>query len=274
MSIEQITVDNEQRTCLPTLYGKALDARAADPILGDTLAAEAVDRIDFDFRTLHLPKNGAITLPIRAKHLDGWTREFLTDHPAATVLNLGCGLDTRVHRIDPPASVRWYDVDRPSVIDVRERLYPARDGYRMIGASVTDPAWPAEVATDLPVLVVGEGLLQYLPEPDAYAFFNRITGAFPGGQFVFDAYGRLTTRVITFASKFSKVPVRLGMSVDDPHALEAAVTGLTLMDAVPFLTLPELVDRLATGPASRAVYRTMSRMRWYRNSMLHLRYRF
>jgi O-methyltransferase involved in polyketide biosynthesis len=29
------------------------------------------------------------------------------------VLHLACGLDTRVHRLDPPSSVRWFDVDYP-----------------------------------------------------------------------------------------------------------------------------------------------------------------
>jgi hypothetical protein len=33
-------------------------------------------------------------------------------------LNLGCDLDARVHRIDPPATVDWYDVDFPAVIEL------------------------------------------------------------------------------------------------------------------------------------------------------------
>src|SRR5690242_16253458 len=83
---------------LTTVYGKALDNRTANPILGDVFADQAVRRIDFDFTTLKLPGDGAITLPMRAKHLDGWTREFLAVHPDAVVLHLGCGLDTRVYR--------------------------------------------------------------------------------------------------------------------------------------------------------------------------------
>ena len=100
-------------------------ARVENSILGDTFADEIVQKIDFDFKKLHLPSGGAITLPMRAKHLDGWTREFLAAHPSATVLNLGCGLDSRVFRIDPPATVRWYDVDLPDVIELRKRLYPS-----------------------------------------------------------------------------------------------------------------------------------------------------
>jgi hypothetical protein len=36
---------------------------------------------------------------VRAKHLDDWTREFLAAHRRATVLHLGCGLDSRVFRV-------------------------------------------------------------------------------------------------------------------------------------------------------------------------------
>lgn len=102
MDIEKVRLPNEKETYLSTLYGKALDARAEDSILGDTFADDVVRHIDFDFEKLKLPKGGEITLPMRAKQLDGWTREFLAAHPTSTVLNLGCGLDSRVFRIAPP----------------------------------------------------------------------------------------------------------------------------------------------------------------------------
>ena len=38
----------------------------------------------------------------------------------------------------------WFDVDFPDVIEIRQRVYPAREkGYRMIGASVTEPGMAA-----------------------------------------------------------------------------------------------------------------------------------
>jgi O-methyltransferase involved in polyketide biosynthesis len=45
-------------------------------------------------------------------------------------------LDSRVWRVDPGPGVTWYDVDYPEVIDVRAKIFPARDHYRMIGSSV------------------------------------------------------------------------------------------------------------------------------------------
>jgi O-methyltransferase involved in polyketide biosynthesis len=105
---------------------KRFDNCAEKPILGDKFADEVVRHIDFDFEKLKVPKGAEITLPMRAKHLDQWTREFLAANLVSTVLHLGCGLDSRVFRIGPPATVRWYDVDMPDVIELRRRLYPER----------------------------------------------------------------------------------------------------------------------------------------------------
>ena len=44
---------------------------------------------------------------------------ILADHPDATVLHVGCGMDSRVFRVDPPATVQWFDVDYPDVIELR-----------------------------------------------------------------------------------------------------------------------------------------------------------
>ena len=156
---ERVRLTNEKEPYLVTFYGKVLDSRAEDSILGDRFADEAARRIDFDFGTLKVPKGASISLPLRAGHLDQWTREFLAATPSATVLHLGCGLDSRAYRIDPPATVRWYDVDRPEVIDLRRRLYPERHNYAMIGASVTDLAWLDEIPAARPALVVAEGLV-------------------------------------------------------------------------------------------------------------------
>ena len=127
MEARKIRLTEEKETYLATLYGKALDAAVEHPILGDHFAADAVARIDYDFKELKLPNGGEITLPMRAWHFDQWTRAFLAANPEATVLHLGCGFDTRVYRIDPGPNVRWYDIDYPDVIALREQLYSKRE---------------------------------------------------------------------------------------------------------------------------------------------------
>jgi O-methyltransferase involved in polyketide biosynthesis len=283
MESEKVHLTKEHETYLSTVYGKALDNRAENPILGDRFADEALQKINFNFKKLKLPSGGEITLPIRAKHFDTWSREFLATHPQATVLHLGCGLDSRVFRIDPPATVRWYDVDFPDVIELRRRLYPERHDYTMIPASVTEPGWLDTISSDQPVLVVGEGLLQHLSEKDAFDLLNRITEHFPSGQILFDIYSRLTVRLLNFAVRLSVLgqkPTDAGDRVDlswglnDPQEVIDKVPRLRLVSTICFLTMPELVDRMSSSKFQKWVGGILTHTAWYRNAMQHMRFEF
>lgn len=204
MGTEKVHLTKDKESYLPTVYGKALDSRSKDPILGDKFSAEALSKIDFDFNKIYV-KGSEVSVAVRAKHLDGWAREFLAANPTATVLHLGCGLDSRVFRIDPPATVRWYDVDMPDVIEIRKKIYPELHDYQMIGSSVTDPHWLDRIPGDRPVLVVAEGLMSYLTEKDVVDLFNRITEKFPHGDIVFDVHSGLMNWVLNRALAHNKV---------------------------------------------------------------------
>jgi O-methyltransferase involved in polyketide biosynthesis len=216
-------------TLFGTLYLRAWESRAERSILRDHYAAEALDRIDYDFAKLKRrlrPESNQFLVALRAKQLDDWSADFLARHPGATVLHLGCGLDSRVLRLDPPPAVRWFDVDIPEVIELRRRLYPERDGYRMIGASVTDPDWLREVPADRPVLVVAEGLLPYLTEGDIRGLLQRLTDHFGSGEVMFDAAAPWLARLV----KASRWGLRDGREIErwDPR--------LRCVEQVPFTT--------------------------------------
>ncbi|GAB7038494.1 class I SAM-dependent methyltransferase [Catenuloplanes niger JCM 9533] len=235
-----IRLTEARETLLVTLYGRALDARAAHPVLGDTMAAEAVDAIDFDFRRTHLTPRTAPTVAVRAKFLDGWVREFLREHDGeATVLHLGAGLDSRVWRIDPGPGVTWFDVDFPEVIEIRRALFPERPGYRMIGVSVTDDDWLAQIPTGRPTLAIAEGLSMYLTEEQGLTLLRRITDRFNGGTTIaFDAFNRLAIRTQRTNPAVRMSGATLHWSVDHPRELVRDVPGLRLRDAVDALTAP------------------------------------
>ncbi|MGV0643487.1 class I SAM-dependent methyltransferase [Mycolicibacterium sp. XJ879] len=186
-------------TNLCTLYLRAFESRSPRPILGDTAAAQAVDRIDYDWTRIHRyvrPGLNQYLVALRAKRLDDWSADFLVRHPDTVVLHLGCGMDTRAFRLQPPATVQWFDVDQPQVIALRRKLYDDGDGYRMIGSSVTDEGWLDQIPADRPVLMVAEGLLMFLAEVDVRALLCRIAGRFDrGGEMVFDTLSPLGPRV-------------------------------------------------------------------------------
>ena len=249
----RVNLTGERATMLATLYGRALDAGSPSPILGDTMAREAVDAIDLDFTKTGLRRGDAAAVALRARHFDGWARDFLAACPEATVLHLGCGLDTRVYRLDPGPGVRWLDVDYPDVIDLRRALYPPRDGYEMIGASVTDPGWLARVPGDRPVLVVAEGLVMYLTQDEGRGLFRRIVAHFPSGQFLFDGLSRRGIRLQRFNKAIQAAGARVHWGIDGCADLEAIDPRLRCVTIVSALELDGL-DRLRMG------YRVMVRI--------------
>jgi methyltransferase (TIGR00027 family) len=185
-------------TNLVTLYLRAYESRSRRPILGDHIAAEAVDRIDYDFKRIHrtsLPASNQYLVALRAKQLDDWCAAFLARHADAVVLHLGCGLDGRGFRLAPPPSVLWFDLDQPAVIELRRRLYDDTDSYRMIGSSVTDPQWLDHIPTGRPTLVVAEGLLMYLQESEVRQLLERLTDRFDSGELLFDTLSALAPRL-------------------------------------------------------------------------------
>ena len=244
--MEKVRFTEEKATMLATLYGRALDARGDRPILGDKAADEAVKQIDYDFASLGVDEQLGLTVALRAKPMDKWAAAFLREHPDATVVQLGCGMDSRVYRVDPPPSVRWFDVDYPEVVDLRARIYPARDGYRTIGSSVTDFSWIDEIPSDKPGLVIAEGLTMYLQPSEGEELLRRLIAHFPqGGEMVFDTFSRLGIKLQKLNPVVRKAGATLYWGIDEISELERL--GLTLvskLDSTDYAT-PEVKDRLS-----------------------------
>ncbi|WP_163510059.1 class I SAM-dependent methyltransferase [Fodinicola acaciae] len=228
---------------LATLYARALDSESDRSILHDDAARSAVSRIDYDFGKTGIRSTSAAGVAVRAKYLDDWTTEFLAAHPEATVLHLACGLDTRVQRLKPAASVRWLDVDYPDIISLRERLLPAPQGdYRMVAASVTDDGWLEEVPADRPTVAVFEGLTMYLTEADGKRLIQRITDRFSSGQLLFDCYGTVGIKLQKMVPAVRRSGATLHWGIDDPYALESLHPGMTCLDAIP--SMKAGIDRM------------------------------
>jgi O-methyltransferase involved in polyketide biosynthesis len=272
MERERITLTGTQETMLATLYSRALDSRSPNSVLKDNQADQAIQRIDYDFRKTGINSTTAAGVALRAKLLDDWLVEFLADHQEATVLHLACGLDTRVHRLRPPASVRWFDVDYPEVIGLRRRLLPEPGGdYRMVGASVTGDEWLDEVPDDRPTVAVFEGLSMYLRKEEGKRLIQRITGRFSSGQLLFDCYGTMGIRLQKWVPAVRNAGATLYWGIDDPYEIETWHEGLKCLDAVRSVDVPGLEKMPPSGRVSMWV---MARIPGLRDIGRILRYRF
>lgn len=280
MTQVEVRLDNAMETSLIMLYGLAMDARAEPTILGDTIAAQAFEKVDYDFTRLHSrlvsPKSMRIKVVARAKFFDGWTAEFLAAHDQATVLHLGAGLDPRVWRVDPGPGVRWYDIDLPGVVEARGKLFPERENYQLIAASVTDPEWLEQIPTDRPVLAIAQGLTMYLPPSEGHALFRRITDRFPSGTLVLDTHNKLAVRGVNKMLKRKFGAPLLQWAIDDAHELERLNPKLRCTDVVSALS-PALVDELPPGSVprgSKLSAQIAQLIPALRDISLHVRYEF
>ena len=258
-------------TMLVTLYLRARDYRSRLPILGDRWADESVRRIDYDFDTWRFRaiSGDQYMVALRARQLDEWAAEFLSEHPDATVLHLACGLDSRALRLRVPPEARWFDIDFPDVIALRRSLYEERPGYQMVASSVTEAEWLDRIPADKPALVVAEGLLMYLTEPEVRDLLVRITERFPSGEVVFDSLPAwsiwISNHLVGRWAAF-----KMGWPVRDERDAPRLAPKLRFVSSATVTDRPDLID----SAFYRGLYRAMRPVKALRNSLRMFRYSF
>lgn len=276
MTADKIQFTKEKETMLMTLNSRAIQSQWKNPILRDPWAEEAMRHIDYDISKSYKGvgswgmwnKIGCTMVATRGATFDLLTNRFLADHPDATVLHVGCGMDSRVFRVDPPATVRWFDVDYPDVIELRRQLFPNRGAYHMIGAPLEDLRWLDEVPRDRPGLLVAEGVLHYLSETDVKALLNAVVTHFAGGQMIFDVCNQWIVKRAGTNVGGTGASYRWGL--DDPQDIKQLEPKLELIkefrtsEMVSFSRFPLLARILFRAQEGNLRMRRMERTIVYR----------
>jgi methyltransferase (TIGR00027 family) len=148
------------------------DALFRDPY-ADSLAGErgrAIARL--------MPKQARSGWPIiaRTRLIDDLVQAAIAQG-CDCVLNLAAGLDTRPYRLELPESLRWVEADLPQLVDEKERaLADAKPRCQLsrIRVDLADAGARAQMLRDAvgssrKALVIAEGLLVYLEEPQVRA---------------------------------------------------------------------------------------------------------
>lgn len=225
---QKILLPPKEETLLITLYSRA--ATCPESILADENAQAVFAQVDFDFEQLHVPTGTRLTICLRARKFDDIVVEFLDEHPRGLVLHLGCGLDTRYFRVDN-GKTEWYDLDFPSVIELREKFFQETERYHTIPSSVTDMAWIEKIPkTDDAALILAEGLLMYLEEDQVLSLIDRLKSRFPGSILAFDAFSTLTARNIHRNPSMKATGATVRWGIDEPEQIERWVEGVQLLE--------------------------------------------
>jgi O-methyltransferase involved in polyketide biosynthesis len=133
-------------------------------------------------------------------------------------------------RIDPHPTVRWFDVDFPDTVALRQQLYPARPGYSLLGTSLTDLDWMDAIPADRPTLILAEGLTPYLDPKAGLALFQALGARFRQGELVIDIFSRLGCDLAMREGTISATGARLIWGIDDPSELTSKIPSLTFIE--------------------------------------------
>jgi len=231
-------------TLFITLYIRAMESQRPDALLKDEKAVALVSQIDYDFsriQQVRMDKDDKVTIILRNREFDRYTRDFLTRHPDAVVVHLGCGLDTRFERVDN-GQVEWYDLDMPEVIALRQK-YLGGEGGRChhLACSAFDPAWFERVKGQgqRPYLFIAEGVLMYFPEAQVKALILALRDQFPGAEFVFDAFSPFLVRMNNLRFAFTHYGSMYHWGLRRGQDVERWAPGIRLLGAWSYFDRPE-----------------------------------
>jgi O-methyltransferase involved in polyketide biosynthesis len=215
-----------QQTLFIPLAARARESRKKNPLLRDPKAAEIVASVDFDAAKYGQALGGFITVP-RTAIFDTWVRDFLAEHPAGTVVEIGTGLNTRFERVDN-GQVHWIDMDLPDTIELRRKFFADTDRRRMLATSALDEDWLATVQDSPgPYFFVADGVLTYLAQ--APQVIARIAERFGGALLAFDTYTQRQLEQQHQLAARKNIVARWAWACDDPRSLESL--GLELVAA-------------------------------------------
>jgi O-methyltransferase involved in polyketide biosynthesis len=228
-------------TLLMPLYMRALESQRPDGWIKDDKAVAMVSRIDYDFARLKMQGHDEVAVMLRMCEFDRMAREFLARNPAAGVVHIGCGLDTRFERVDN-GQVEWFDLDLPEVNELRGQFIETDcPRYHLLSGSVHEDAWLEKIVLPNPrlMLFLAEGVLPYFEEAQVRALFVKLRARFPGAELVCDAQSPFFVRMNNLQLAFVGIGARLRWGLKNPKDVENWAEGISLVEKWYYFDHPE-----------------------------------
>ena len=206
-------------TLLVPLWARATETKHNDPIIKDEKSVEIMDQIDYDFSKFKNQEPTQVSVAVRTEIIDKAAKDFIDEYQDATIINIGCGLDTRFLRVDN-GRIIWYDLDLPEVISIRKQffnveemhsirksticdvskskdfdcisepqkslIFEENERHKMIAKSVFDYSWIDDIDTNEHVLIIAEGIFMYLTEQEVKDIMSKLAATFKGAEMLLE----------------------------------------------------------------------------------------
>jgi O-methyltransferase involved in polyketide biosynthesis len=220
------------------LWGRAFASRLNPQILDDKEAIKIIDSLNYDFSKIekNFGEFGGICYIYRARVLDDIIKNFIQEHPNASVVNIGSGLDTTFSRVDN-GSIHWYNLDLPEAIEFRNTLIKDSERNVSIPLSVFDFKWFKKIVfnPEHGILFIAAGVFYYFEENEIKKLFCAMGEQFPGGMIAFDAESKAAVKKSNaMVRKSGNEGARMFFYVNNPDKFEQWSKKIKLIDVLPF----------------------------------------
>ena len=216
-----------QETLVIPLFGRLVCSERFPELFSDPEAKRICDSLDYDFAGKRKAMEsaaglfGALEVAQRQYDLRCEVEAYLKDHPRATVVNLGCGLDDTFRKADN-GTCRGYNLDLPDVIAVRDELLPAGEREANIACDLNDFAWMDAIDVSEGAVFFAAGVFYYFTKPQVRALFTEMARRFPGCVLAFDTCNERGAKMMrkTWLKEAGITDVGAYFSLEDERELE------------------------------------------------------
>lgn len=190
-----------QETLILPLYARKLGSELFPQILADPFASSIISRLDYDFSTLDAKKNslvwqfGALAGLLRSKAILCEMQDYLSVHPYASVVNMGCGLDP-TPLLGDNGKMKLYNIDKKDVIAMRRTILPPMDRETNIAADLHDDTWIRRIDASHGTFLFAAGVFVYFEKDKVRHLVLKVKEAFPQSCLVFDTLGKTTVTIL------------------------------------------------------------------------------
>lgn len=209
VKIEKNTV---QETLMVPLYGRKMCSEKFSELYKDIFVEKLCARLDYDFSELEKKKNsflyefGALEAAMRQLDIIWEIKEYLKDHPKASLVNIGCGLDETGKTCDN-GLCNIVNIDFPDVISIRKQLLSEHEREKNIACDLKDYSWINEIDGSNGVIFFAAGVFHYFKTKEVKTLILKLSREYPGGCLVFDSVGKLGLKLM-----MKKVLKNMGIS--------------------------------------------------------------
>ena len=198
----KIKKDSVQETLIIPLYSRKICSSLYPNIYYDKIAVDLINQIDYDFSEIEkkskslMQRFGALEVAARQSDMTYEIKDYLKNHPYASIVNLGCGLDNTGRNCDN-GKFKIYNLDFLDVIKVRNELLPPLDREENIACNLNDVEWFDKIDNSNGVIFFASGVFYYFLNDEVKNLIVKMANYFNDSVLVFDAAGKMTVKLIS-----------------------------------------------------------------------------